>query len=142
MIHYRQRLRDKVVAILKVADIPGINDRVFGSIFFSQRDLPLIAVFVEGETVERSAAAYERRVAINVKVFAKASEGVEDAVDTYCAAIELSLDLKLDGLAHNGTLTDVRFIRDGEGNAEHMAVELVYQFDYSTPLYNPSESIH
>jgi len=140
MIHHRTVMRNRIVEILKRIDIPGINDRVYGTVFFPQRDLPLISVFCDGETVEPHAEQYERRLAVLIKIFAKAGESVEDDVDEYCAAIEAGLDRKLGGLAQNGRLVAVGFDRSGEGNQEYMTADLAYTFDYFTTFRDPSQA--
>lgn len=142
MTHYRQRLRQKVVEILKAADIPGINERVYGSVFFNIGTLPLISIYVDGEQLESSSGEYERTVAVIVKVFVAAGELAEDQCDDYCAAIEANLDLLVGGMAQHGRLAEVRFERSSDGKQEYMTADLAYEFRYVTEYQNPTESTH
>lgn len=145
MIHHRQKMRDKLVAILKAADIKGINDRVFGTLFFATRDLPVITTWVEGEAVEASAGEYERRVSITVTVIAKAVADVENDMDSYCAQIEATLDKTLGGLALDGWLTEIRFERKGatdQADQEYIQADLAYVFKYMTSYYDPTNYTH
>jgi len=140
--HYRQRLRERVVELLKAADIPGINERVYGSVFFAVRTLPLISVYVEAEQLVKESGMYDRALRVVVKVFVSAGEFAENDCDDYCAAIEAGLDLELGGMANNGGLTEVRFERSSEGSQEYMTAELAYEFRYATAYHNPMISTH
>jgi len=140
--HYRQRLRERVVEILKAADIPGINERVYGSVFFALRTLPLISVYLEAESLVKEGEMYQRAIVVVVKVFIAAGELAENDCDDYCAAIESGLDLELGGMANNGGLTEVRFERSSEGSQEYMTAELAYEFRYATAYDNPMTPTH
>lgn len=145
MIHHRQKMRERVVSLLKAADIKGINDRVFATIFHASRELPLISVWIEGETVVPESGEYNRTVQIVVTILAKAPADVENDMDSYCAQIEASIDQLLGGLALNGWLSQVRFERKGDpekGDQEYISCDLVYAFLYVTSYYNPTLSTH
>lgn len=146
MIHYRQRLREKVVEILKAADMAGINDRVFGRLFvpFRAEIMPCVSVYSDEEKLQKSANNYDRLVTIVVKLFIAAGidDDTEDKCDDYCAQIETRIDATLGGLALNGALADVRLESNGEGNQQYMTAELTFWFRYGTAFNNPTTSTH
>lgn len=142
MIHHRQKMREKVVSLLKAADLKGINDRVYSTLFFAARELPLVTVWIEGEAVRPEAGEYERRIQINVTLFIKAAEDVENDADSACAEIEARIDKQLGGLALDGWLSAVQFERKGEAEQEYISVELAYIFRYLTGYYDPTNYTH
>jgi len=108
-------------------------------------DLPEVLVYTGDEAVDMAGVnhprALVRRCIIYVEAIdrAKASEAIDDLLDSHCAQIEraIAADVSLGGTVKDCRLVRSEFDFDGESEAEFGVVRLQYEVAYVTPENDP-----
>jgi hypothetical protein len=134
--HQRARIRAEIVSELKAAAIPGIGDKVFGSMFVPQREIPSIAVYPTAERMERVSGYLQRTAEFIVAAVVSVAWLAENDLDELCAGIEGALDYRLNGLAQAAYLTAVDFAAADDANSQTMTADHTLRVLYETPDRN------
>lgn len=149
MAHVRQQIREAMVALL--IGLPSTAARVYKSrtVVLQGNELPAIIVLTNVEDVQANdihGLSLERRLQIDIVLKAKASDDVDDQLDTMLAEVEARINLNdtnktLNGLCAIITLNSVDIQIDEE--LEQPLGEAVCRFEttYFTNGNAPEVSI-
>ncbi len=105
-----------------------------------REDVPCLAIYTRSEAVTEGLSYRERNLDLVVDAYAKAGEGLDDALDDLVEAIEAAVDLDptFGGLAVATVLTNTVVELSGDGETAMGVVRLWYRLTYDTPYGQPA----
>lgn len=140
MAHLRTSIRNNVTATCTGLTTTGNN--VFESRIYPNElsKLPLLNIYSNSETSELlNIGKIDRTVEIVVEGIAKATNNVDELLDTIAKEVEVALhnDLTRGGFAKETFLTSTEFDLEKSGNQPLAVVKLTFNVQYITTKNNP-----
>lgn len=143
MAHARTQLREAIV--FRLTGLPTSGLRVYGTRVYAidPNALPAIIVTTDTEEIEPNATGIlARALEVNVKCYARATDALDDTLDTMAEEVETAMatgGFPLGaGLSQQITLTTLTVEMNGEGEQPHGVMTLTYRVDYFTATGVPS----
>lgn len=145
MSHVRQQIRE--AAALDVTGLATSGSRVYQSRVkvLGDAHLPCLLVSTEGEVIEvatvHGPAILDRRLTLSVTAVAKATDNLDDTLDTMAAEVETALgDSILGGLAKSLVLQSITPSME-QAEKGVGALDLRFEVNYMTEANAPSTAI-